>query len=110
MAHTDTDRNRRRVLKLAAAGVVAVPLSSVIPRGTAIAGDLPRLSEDDRAARALSYVHDAVNAPAGKRKQGTFCRNCNLIQGEQGEWRGCSLFRGKSVNENGWCAGWVRRV
>ena len=110
MSQSSTDQKRRRVLALAAASVVAVPLASLATRGTAIAGDLPRLSEDDPAAKALSYVHDAAAAPAGKRKDGTYCKNCNLIKGKEGTWRGCAIFPGKAVNADGWCAGWVGRV
>ena len=110
MSQSNTDHNRRRALKLAVVSVVAIPLASLETRGTAIAGELPHLSEDDRTAKALSYVHDAAKAPAGKRKDGTFCKNCNLIQGTEGTWRGCTIFPGKAVNENGWCAGWVGRA
>jgi len=110
MTQATIDKQRRRALKVAAASVVAIPLASLATLGTAIAGELPQLSEDDPVAKALSYVHDAANAPAGKRKDGTYCKNCNLIQGKEGTWRGCSIFPGKSVNVNGWCAGWVGRV
>ncbi len=110
MSESDIDQNRRRALKLVVAGAVAVPIANLATRSNAIAGDLPRLSEDDRTAKALSYVHDAKRAPAGKRRDGTYCRNCNLIQGKNGTWRGCGLFPGKAVNENGWCVGWVGRV
>jgi hypothetical protein len=109
MSQSNTDRNRRRALKLAVVSVAAIPLASLETRREAVAGELPRLSEDDRTAKALSYVHDAAKAPAGKRKDSAFCKNCNLIQGTQGTWRGCTLFPGKAVNENGWCAGWVGR-
>jgi hypothetical protein len=110
MSQSSIDQKRRRALALAAASVVAVPLAGLATRGTAIAGELPRLSEDDPTAKALSYVHDAANAPAGKRKDGTYCKNCNLIQGKEGTWRGCAIFPGKAVNADGWCAGWVGRV
>ena len=110
MTQATIDQQRRRALKVAVASVVAIPLTSLATLGAAIAGELPHLSEDDPVAKALSYVHDAANAPAGKRKDGTYCKNCNLIQGKEGTWRGCSIFPGKSVNVNGWCAGWVGRV
>ena len=110
MSQSSIDQKRRRALKLAAASVVTVPLASLATRGNAIAGELPHLSEDDPTAKALSYVHDAANAPAGKRKDGTYCRNCNLIKGKEGTWRGCAIFPGKAVNADGWCAGWVGRV
>ena len=110
MSQSTTDQKRRRALKLAAASVMAVPLASLATHGTAVAGELPHLSEDDPTAKALSYVHDAANAPAGKRKDGTYCKNCNLIKGKEGTWRGCAIFPGKAVNADGWCAGWVGRV
>ncbi len=110
MSQSNIDQKRRHALKMAAASVVAVPLAGLVTRGTAFAGELPQLSEDDTAAKALSYVHDAANAPAGKRRDGTYCKNCNLIKEKEGTWRGCAIFPGKAVNENGWCAGWVGRV
>ena len=110
MAEITHDPDRRRLLKIAITGVVAVPLSSLLVQRSAWSKELPRLSPEDSVAKALSYVHDAKDAPAGKRREGTFCKNCNLIQGQEGEWRGCSIFPGKAVNENGWCAGWVGRV
>jgi len=110
MSKTNTDLKRRRVLALTAASVVVVPLANLATRGTAMAGELPHLSEDDPTAKALSYVHDAANAPADKRKDGTYCKNCNLVKGNEGTWVGCAIFPGKAVNAGGWCAGWVGRV
>jgi hypothetical protein len=110
MSQKSIDQKRRHALKLATASVVAIPLASLATRGIAGADELPQLSEDDPTAKALSYVHDAANAPAAKRKAGTYCKNCNLIKGTEGVWRGCAIFPGKAVNENGWCAGWVGRV
>ena len=97
-------------MSLRAVAAVSVPLATLMGSRSAVAGELPRLSLDDRSAKALSYVHDASQAPAGKRKDGTFCKNCNLIQSAEGEWRPCSIFPGKAVNANGWCAAWVGRV
>ena len=110
MSKSNVDKQRRTMLKLVVTSATVVPLSSLVLSRNAWSGDLPRLSEDDSVAKALSYVHDAAAAPAGKRKDGQFCKNCNLIQSRQGEWRPCSIFPGKAVNENGWCAGWVGRV
>jgi hypothetical protein len=110
MSETSIDRQKRRLLKLSVLGVAAVPLGALVVQGRARAGEEQRLSEDDPTAKALSYVHDASNAPAGKRKEGTLCKNCNLIQTQEGEWRPCSIFPGKMVNENGWCAAWVGRL
>ena len=110
MSQSNTDQKRRHLLKLAAASAASIPLASLATTGTAVAGELPQLDENDPTAKALDYVHDAAKAPAGKRKDGTYCKNCNLIKGKEGTWRGCAIFPGKAVNENGWCAGWVGRV
>lgn len=110
MYPADFDQRRRTVLKLVITGVATVPLGSILLQRNAHSEELQRLSEDDATAKALNYVHDASDAAGDKRKQGTYCNNCNLIQGQDGEWRPCSIFPGKLVNENGWCAGWVGRV
>jgi hypothetical protein len=31
------------------------------------------------------------------------------IQGDSGEWRGCTAFPGKLVNAKGWCSAWVEK-
>ena len=31
-------------------------------------------------------------------------------QAAEGEWRPCSLFPGKAVNANGWCASWTLKA
>ena len=72
------------------------------------------ISKQTATGTHLSVRHltdyDASTAPADKRKPGTFCKNCNLIQSKEGEWRPCSIIPGKAVNENGWCIAWVGRV
>ena len=109
MSRAITDKSRRRVLKLALSGVAVVPLSALVLNRQAWAGELPHLSEDDATAKALSYVHDASTSKDPKRGENQLCKNCNLIQSKEGEWRPCSVFPGKAVNENGWCAAWVGR-
>ena len=110
MHRSGFDIGRRKALKVVITGVATLPLGSILLQRNAYSGELEHLSEDDATAKALNYIHDASNAVADKRKQGTYCKNCNLIQGQEGEWRPCSIFPGKLVNENGWCAGWVGRV
>jgi hypothetical protein len=110
MSRTQLNKQRRTVLKLVASGVAAVPLSSLLAQSQAHAGDLAPLSEDDPAAKGLAYVHDASKSTDQRRKPDQFCKNCNLIRSDAGEWRACQLFPGKGVNENGWCIAWVRRT
>lgn len=109
MYNTPIDQRRRKILKMALTGVAAAPLGSLVLHSHARGAELPRLSEDERTARALQYVHDAASSASEKRKPGALCKNCNLIQAGQGEWRPCALFPGKAVNENGWCLGWVAK-
>ena len=70
------------------------------------------MSEDDPQAIALGYKHNAEEVDLSKHpKRGEaaaanhFCKNCLLYQGEESdEWAPCSIFGGKLVNANGWCA------
>lgn len=107
MSHAKLDKDRRKVLKMALTGVAAVPLSSLLLNRQARAGDLPPLSEDDPAAKGLGYVHDVSKAANPKHRPDQYCKNCNLIRSDSGEWRACQIFPGKGVNENGWCSAWV---
>jgi hypothetical protein len=107
MSHWQHDKHRRRALKMALTGVAAVPLSSLLLNSQANADDLPPVSEDDPAAKGLGYVHDANTSSNPKRQPDQYCKNCNLIRSESGEWRACQIFPRKSVNENGWCSAWL---
>ncbi len=106
MSKSQTDKGRRTVLKLALSGAAMVPLSTLLSR-QARAEDLPPVSEDDPAAKGLGYVHDASKTANPKHQPGQFCKNCNLVRSDSGEWRQCAIFPGKGVNENGWCTAWV---
>jgi hypothetical protein len=107
MSKSHTDKGRRTLLKVALSGAVAVPLSSLLLSRQTHAGELPPVSEDDPAAKGLAYVHDASKSTDPKRKPDQFCKNCNLVRSDAGEWRQCAIFPGKGVNENGWCTAWV---
>jgi hypothetical protein len=114
MANEHVDFGRRRAVKLAFASVVAVPLASLARIRPSAAQDLPHLEEDDPAAQGLMYRIDATQAERPE-KGGTpgadqFCHNCQFITADSGEWRGCALFPGKAVNENGWCSAWTLKV
>ncbi len=107
MPQSSLDKNRRTVLKLALSSAAATPLASLLLQEQARAEDLPPVAEDDPAAKGLGYVHDAGKSTDPKRKANQFCKNCNLIRSDSGEWRKCAIFPGKGVNENGWCTAWV---
>jgi hypothetical protein len=109
----DKNLSRRRFLETVA---VAVPVSTLLAGRHAAAQDLPKLTEDDPAAKALLYVHDAANVDtsqplAARFMPGQHCGNCAQIQGDEGpEWRPCAIFPGKLVSVNGWCSVWAMRA
>lgn len=102
---------RRRFIQLTA---VAAAGCLVRPGGRAEAQtDLPHLSPDDPQAKALNYTHDSSTVDPASRPQpaeNQHCANCALVQGDEGEWRGCQIFPGKAVNENGWCSVWAPKA
>ena len=63
MSNKPIDRNRRQAIKLIAGGVAAIPLAGLMTSGTALASDLPHVTEDDPIAVGLQYKHDASQAP-----------------------------------------------
>ena len=97
---------RRQFIQLsavAAAGYFVRP-------GTAPAQEMEKLDPASQQAAALNYTHDASTVDPANRPQPAEdqrCANCALVQGEEGEWRGCQIFPGKLVNENGWCSVWA---
>ena len=105
----DHPTSRRGFVKGALGVVAAVPVAAVLRGRDAFADDhLPKLSEDDPQAQALNYVHNA--AESEKAGEGQKCANCQLYSGGDAEWGPCSIFPGKAVSKNGWCATWVKRA
>lgn len=105
--------SRRKFIKLCVLSTAAVPALGLL-NNQALADDaMPHLDPADAQASALGYVHDTTKVDAAKypqHKAEQKCANCQLIQGAEGEWRGCPLFAGKAVNENGWCMSWVQKA
>jgi len=103
---------RRDFLRRTLAVGAAVPLGAI---PIILKADNHRLSEDDAAAKALGYLHDASKVDttkypgrAGEAGSQQFCSNCQLYSaGSEDGWGGCAIFPGKQVNANGWCAAWV---
>ncbi|MBT8445714.1 MAG: High potential iron-sulfur protein [Gammaproteobacteria bacterium] len=73
---------------------------------------LPKVDEaSDPTARALSYKHDATTVDPAKRSDANaICASCQLFAAGENGWGKCTLFPGKLVNANGWCAGWVKKA
>ncbi|MEM7610496.1 MAG: high-potential iron-sulfur protein [Pseudomonadota bacterium] len=77
------------------------------------AGGLPELEESDPVAQALGYKHDASEIDTAKypgrgAEANEYCRNCALYVAGGGGWGACSIFAGKAVNAEGWCASYNR--
>lgn len=112
MSKTTVNTIRRRLMIGSVAAVAGATLGRNMLVSPAHASDLPHVEEDSPTAKALKYHHDATQAQRTA-KSGTpadqqFCKNCQLIRAESGEWRPCQIFPGKAVNENGWCVSWIR--
>lgn len=116
MNNNDLRNSRRRALKLIGGGVALIPLASL--RTAAAEGEMPQVAEDDPAALALGYKHNAAEVDVAKypRKAGDDgakqkCSSCVLFQGKDGaDWGGCSIFPGKQVKAAGWCSAWAPKA
>lgn len=98
--------NRRAFVKVAAGSLAAIPL---VVRSEA---SPDKLSEDNGTAIALGYKHASVDVDAAKYPNHTseqLCRNCALWQGGDAEWGACSIFPGKLVAAEGWCAAYAAK-
>lgn len=100
---------RRKFLRILSIGTALMPLSGVLLRNPALAQQ-EKLSEDDPLAKSLNYSHDATKVTLKQREADQFCNNCQLLQGNEGDWRPCLAFANKLVNANGWCSAYVRRT
>ena len=88
---------RRSGLSLAPLALTAAPATA--------AADLPLISEQDPAAKAVHYVEDASRAEGAA--SGADCSNCSIYGALAGTSKGtCTLFPGKLVKAAGWCNKW----
>ncbi len=102
--------SRRSLFKLAGAGSLALILPATMRVNTAFAQE--QLDPENAQAKALGYVHDTEQVDQGKyptHETSQVCANCQLVQGNDGDWVGCALFPNKLVNANGWCSAWVAK-
>jgi len=72
-----------------------------------------RVAEDDPAAAAIGYRHDAADVDVEKfprYQPGQICSNCALYQGPpDAEWAPCPALGNRLVAGPGWCVAWVPR-
>lgn len=119
MSDKPVSKSRRDAVKLMLGTAAAVPVLNLVGVGVARAeAPANAVAADDPTAAALQYTHDATAANRaaaarpGKPPEEQHCENCQFLLVDQGEgdWRGCSLFPGKLVNVNGWCASWTLKA
>jgi len=112
---SEMNKSRRDAVKLMLGGLAAVPVLNLVGMTSVQAAELPHVDEaNDPTAKALKYVADATKAQradkAGTPGANQKCSNCQFLQAGEGDWRPCSLFPGKAVNVNGWCASWTLKA
>lgn len=119
MSDTPMSKSRRDAVKLMLGTAAAIPVVNLIGVGSARAeAPANAVALTDPTAVALKYVHDATQADRaaagrpGKPPEEQHCSNCQFLLMDQGadDWRGCSLFPGKLIHMNGWCASWTLKA
>lgn len=95
-----TDSSRRKFVTYLGAGVVAVPVSTLI-------GTLPSHAAemvDPASDQAVALQYTAVTET-----EGSSCATCTLYQG--GDESGmCPLFAGKEVASGAWCSAYTPKA
>ncbi len=113
MTRTNVDVWRRRsVLGLVSLAITLFTLTSRVKPVSAQSAS--RLDEQDPAAQALGYRHDAKQVDRkrfGKYQAGQACSNCQLFQVKSGSaWGPCPIYGGRQVAATGWCNAYVRKA
>jgi len=108
--HDQKQPSRRRFFELlvgsaaVASGWLPVPSS---------AANLPHLSMEDPAAKALGYHDDTTKVPASKypaHNASQECGKCRYYKGAAGaQWGPCMIFPGKDVHVHGWCSAFAAK-
>ena len=94
--------------------ITLVPATLALSATTQALAQPAQVDENDAAAKALGYKHDASKVDAAKYStytKGKVCSGCALYAGKAGEpLAACPIFGGKLVNANGWCTAWVKKA
>ena len=109
MSNTTT---RRRFFATAGGTLAAVVFAGLRQRAES-GEELPHLTADDPAAKALGYSEDASKVDAATfaaRQAQQACVNCNFYAGKPDGFGPCQLFPGKAVAATGWCSGWAKET
>lgn len=79
--------------------------------GSAAAGAMPMVDPNDSVAKAVKYTEDHTKAADSK---GNKCATCGFYtkkEDRNGKEVGtCTIFAGKLVVGNGWCASWNKKA
>jgi hypothetical protein len=102
--------SRRHLMQRVLATSALIPALNCVAIGSQ-AGGLTPLDAKDSAASALGFVTEASSAGANPLyKKGQHCASCMHYLGQVSDaTAGCSIYAGRSVPANGWCAGWSQR-
>lgn len=80
-------------------------------QGGAAAGGMPMVDPNDSVAKAVKYVEDLSKAPDAKGNKCTTCGFYAKKEDRNGKEVGtCTIFAGKLVVGNGWCASWNKKA
>jgi len=97
------NESRRRLLRN-----IALAASAIASTQVRAAEELPLISVNDPAAKAVKYVEDAKKV---KEAEDNNCANCSLYSGKDGAVQGpCQIFKGKAVKAAGWCNAWAPQI
>ena len=91
-----------------------VPATVALGTATAALAQAVKVDENDPAAKAIGYKHDATKVDAAKYPswaKGKICSGCQLYAGKAGDATGaCPIVGGKLVAAGGWCTAWVKKA
>ncbi len=77
----------------------------------AAGGGMPLVDPKDPVAKAVKYVENAKKSPDSK---GNNCANCGFYAKKESrggkEVGTCTIFAGKVVYADGWCASWNKKA
>ena len=109
-------KNRRDFFKAALFGALALPLvksnsafaelAKACPQGAPSDAKIKKKLIDDKTAKRLDFVNNAVDAKANKKYvAGANCVNCNFYKADKKEpvYGKCSMAAMKYVPSCGWC-------
>lgn len=75
------------------------------------AGAMPMVDPNDSVAKAVKYVEDHTKAADAKGNKCTTCGFYAKKEDRNGKEVGtCTIFAGKLVVGNGWCASWNKKA